>query len=196
MKPATPKVEPPPSTRLLKAVFEGSHVPISRTSPFKTVSTARHKHDITPLHDTTPLTVSVEGDDGRVIVIFNRNTIIPARASLILPNRAKESIVGIKVVQGEYSVASKNHLLVEFVINDLLPASGGDPQVAVTFDIDVTGILHVSAKGLATGNEHKVFIKRIGQGLSTNDIQQHLSEAEVLTLLGTRAAAEKLRLLK
>lgn len=131
-----------------------------------------------PRRDTTSLTFGIEGDDGRVIVIFKRGTIIPARTSLILPNRGKESNVGIKVVQGEYSVAAKNNLVVELVINDVLPSSGGEPQVEVTFDIDANGILHFSAKGVATGNPHKVNIKSAGAGLSKNDVELHLNKVE------------------
>ncbi len=96
----------------------------------------------------------------------------------MLPNRGNESNVGIKVVQGENSVAAKNNLVGEFVINDVLPASSGDPQVEVTFDVDANGILHVSAQGVATGNSHGVYIKSKGEGLSKNDIQRLLNEAE------------------
>ena len=138
----------------------------------QTLATVREKYD------TTPLTMSMEGDDGQAIVIFKRGTIIPARSSVILPNRRRESNVVIKVVQGENPTAAKNKLVGEFVINNVLSMTGDETQVEVMFDIDLNGILHVSAKSLATGNPHDVQIASKGEGLSKNDIQRILNEAK------------------
>ena len=137
----------------------------------QTLATVREKYD------TTPLTMSMEGDDGQAIVIFKRDTIIPARSSVILPNRRGESNIVIKVVQGENPTAAKNNLVGEFVINNV-PMTGDETQVEVTFDIDLNGIFHVSAKSLATGSPHDVQIAAQGKGLSKNDVQRILNEAK------------------
>ena len=133
--------------------------------------------------DVTPLTLSVESGDGKVIAVIERNTIIPARASLVLPDSgSKETTIAFNVLFGEHPVAAKNHRLCECIIEGVELSADGKPQMEVVFDIDANGVLHVSAKHIRTGKQQSIRTNTF-RGLSKNEIEQLRSEAQ----------AEKLR---
>ena len=130
--------------------------------------------------DATPLTLSIAGDDGSAIPVFKRNTIIPARTTKILSgNRGTTTALKIILVQGEKPIAAENVFVGEYMIENVVPAADGKPQVEAIFDIDINGILHVSAKDIHTGKQQTVRIKNQGAGLSKNEIERLLNSAEV-----------------
>jgi molecular chaperone DnaK len=130
------------------------------------------------LLDVTPLTLSIE-TLGRVATpLIERNTTIPTKKGQIFSTAADgQTQVEIHVLQGERPMAVDNKTLGKFVLDGIPPAARGVPQIEVTFDIDADGILHVSAKDMATGNEQKITITASG-GLSEEEIEQMVQEAE------------------
>ncbi|MEM2109330.1 MAG: molecular chaperone DnaK [Candidatus Odinarchaeota archaeon] len=111
------------------------------------------------LLDVTPLSLGVETVGGLMTRIIERNTTIPTRKSQIFSTASDfQTAVTIHVLQGERPMASDNISLGMFNLVGIPPAPRGVPQIEVTFDIDANGILHVSAKDLATGNEQKITI--------------------------------------
>jgi molecular chaperone DnaK len=111
------------------------------------------------LLDVTPLSLGVETKGDIMTPIIERNTTIPVERSQIFSTAANmQTVVTIHVLQGERSRASQNISLGQFNLTGIPPAPMGVPQIEVTFDIDVNGILHVKAKDLGTGNEQKITI--------------------------------------
>ncbi|HUV93988.1 MAG TPA: molecular chaperone DnaK [Anaerolineae bacterium] len=111
------------------------------------------------LLDVTPLTLSIETQDGTATPLIQRNTTIPTRKSDIFTTSADmQTQIRIAVFQGERSMASDNLWLGTFVLDGIPPAPRGVAQIQVTFDIDADGILYVSAKDKATGREKRVTI--------------------------------------
>jgi len=130
------------------------------------------------LLDVTPLTLSVETLGGIATPIIERNTTIPVRKSQIFSTATdNQTQVEIHVVQGERPMAADNKTLGRFILDGIPPAPRGVPQIEVTFDIDADGILHVSAKDLATGREQKITITA-SSGLTEEEIQRMVKEAE------------------
>eukprot|EP00475_Leptophrys_vorax_P019034 TRINITY_DN25_c0_g3_i1.p1 TRINITY_DN25_c0_g3~~TRINITY_DN25_c0_g3_i1.p1 ORF type:complete len:655 (+),score=237.11 TRINITY_DN25_c0_g3_i1:67-2031(+) len=130
------------------------------------------------LLDVTPLSLGIETLGGVTTVLIPRNTTIPANKSQVFSTAAdNQREVTIKVLQGEREFASDNKLLGEFGLAGIPPAPRGIPQIQVTFDIDVNGIVHVSAKDKGTGKEQQITIQSSG-GLSDSEIQRMLREAE------------------
>ncbi|EKP94958.1 molecular chaperone DnaK [Thermaerobacter subterraneus] len=130
------------------------------------------------LVDVTPLTLGVEVLGGVVEPMIPRNTAIPTSKSKIFSTAADgQTQVEIHVVQGERPLARDNKTLGRFILDGIPPAPRGVPQIEVTFDIDVNGIVHVRAKDLGTGREQKITIKSQG-GLSEEEIQRMIKEAE------------------
>ncbi|PZN10412.1 MAG: molecular chaperone DnaK, partial [Bacillota bacterium] len=130
------------------------------------------------LVDVTPLTLGVEVLGGMVEPMIPRNTAIPTSASKVFTTAADgQTQVEIHVVQGERPLAKDNKSLGRFILDGIPPAPRGVPQIEVTFDIDVNGIVHVSAKDRGTGREQKITIKSQG-GLSEEEIQRMIREAE------------------
>ena len=128
--------------------------------------------------DVTPLTLSVEGGDGKVIAVMERNTLIPARASLILSNtNGKETSIEFNVRLGEHPVAAKNPCVCECIIEGVVLSADGKPQIEVVFDIDANGVLHISAKDIRTGKQQSIRTNSFG-GLSKNEVDQLRSEAQ------------------
>ncbi len=131
------------------------------------------------LLDVTPLSLGIETLGGVMTVLIPRNTTIPCRKSEIFTTAAdNQTTVEIHVLQGERPLAKDNRTLARFHLDGIPPAPRGVPKIEVTFDIDANGILHVSAKDLATGREQKVTITA-SSGLTEEEIQRMIKEAEM-----------------
>ena len=130
------------------------------------------------LLDVTPLSVGIETEGGIMTVLVERNTTIPTTKTETFSAAAdNQPSVTVRVFQGERKMAGDNRLLDEFNLDGLPPAPRGVPQVEVKFDIDVNGILNVSAKDKATGKEHSVQIKQ-SSGLSPEEIDRMRKDAD------------------
>jgi molecular chaperone DnaK len=130
------------------------------------------------LLDVTPLTLSVETLGGVATPMIERNTTIPISKSQVYSTAAdNQTQVEIHIVQGERPMAADNASLGRFALSGIPPAPRGVPQIEVTFDIDANGILNVSARDKATGNEQKITITA-GSGLSDAEVEQMVKEAE------------------
>lgn len=131
------------------------------------------------LLDVTPLSLGIETLGGVFTVMIPRNTTVPTKKSQVFSTAADhQTQVGIKVFQGERSMALDNKLLGQFDLVGIPPAPRGMPQIDVTFDIDADGIMHVSAKDKATNKEQKITIQSSG-GLSESQIQDMVRQSEM-----------------
>ena len=131
------------------------------------------------LLDVTPLSLSIETLGGVATRLIERNTTIPTKKSQIFSTAAdNQTAVDIHVVQGEREMAADNVTLGRFQLSGIPPARRGVPQIEVTFDIDVNGIVNVSAKDLGTGKEQKITISSSNK-LSEDEINQKVKEAEM-----------------
>ena len=131
------------------------------------------------LLDVTPLSLGIETLGGVFTKIIERNTTIPAKKSQIFSTAEdNQTAVTIRVYQGERPMARDNKFLGNFDLIGIPPAPRGIPQIEVTFDIDANGILHVSAKDLATGKQQKIQIEA-KSGLTDADIEKMVKEAEL-----------------
>ena len=130
------------------------------------------------LLDVTPLTLGVETYGGVMTPMIARNTTIPTSKTETYTTAADgQTSVEVHVLQGERPMATENKSLGRFILDGILPAPRGVPQVEVTFDIDANGILNVSAKDKATGKEQKIVIQS-SSGLSDAEIQKMVRDAE------------------
>ncbi|BER92299.1 molecular chaperone DnaK [Atrimonas thermophila] len=131
------------------------------------------------LLDVTPLSLGIETLGGVFTKIIERNTTIPVSKSQIFTTAAdNQTTVEIHVLQGERPMAKDNYSLGRFQLTGIPPAPRGVPQIEVKFDIDADGILHVSAKDLATGKQQAITIKA-SSGLTKEDIDRMIKEAEM-----------------
>ncbi|HEY8909864.1 MAG TPA: molecular chaperone DnaK [Desulfosporosinus sp.] len=130
------------------------------------------------LLDVTPLSLGIETLGGVFTRIIERNSTIPTTKSQTFSTAAdNQTSTDIHVLQGEREMASSNKTLGRFQLTGIPPAPRGIPQIEVKFDIDANGIVHVSAKDVATGNEQKVTITS-STGLSKDDIEKMKQDAE------------------
>src|SRR5207245_3054136 len=130
------------------------------------------------LLDVTPLTLGVETYGGVMRPMIPRNTTIPTSKTETYTTAADgQTSVEVHVLQGERPMASENKSLGRFILDGILPAPRGIPQIEVTFDIDANGILNVSAKDKATGKEQKIVIQS-SSGLSDAEIKKMVKDAE------------------
>jgi len=130
------------------------------------------------LLDVTPLSLGIETLGGVSTALIERNTTIPTSASQIFSTAAdNQPSVEIHVLQGERSMANDNKSLARFILDGILPAPRGVPQIEVEFNIDANGILKVSAKDKGTGKEQNVTVQA-ASGLSDDEVQKMREEAE------------------
>ena len=130
------------------------------------------------LLDVTPLSLGIETYGGVFTKLIERNTTIPTKKSQVFSTAADgQTSVEIHVLQGEREMAANNKTLGRFQLTGIPAAPRGVPQIEVTFDIDANGIVHVSAKDMATGNEQNVAITA-SSNLSDEDIEKAVKDAE------------------
>ena len=130
------------------------------------------------LLDVTPLTLGIETLGGVLTPLIERNTTIPTSKSQVFSTAADhQPSVEIHVLQGERTMAPENKTIGRFILDGILPAPRGLPQIDVAFDIDANGILNVSAKDKGTGREQKITIQA-SSGLSQDEIDNMVRDAE------------------
>ena len=130
------------------------------------------------LLDVTPLSLGLETEGHIFTRLIDRNTTIPCEKSQVFSTAADgQTSVEINVLQGERQMAYDNKSLGRFQLTNIAPAPRGVPQIEVTFSIDRNGIVHVSAKDKATGNEQDITITA-STNLSEDEINQRVKEAE------------------
>ena len=131
------------------------------------------------LLDVTPLTLGIETLGGVMTPLIERNTTIPTSKGEIFSTAAdNQNGVEVHVLQGERPMAGENKTIGRFMLDGILPAPRGIPQIEVTFDLDANGILNVSAKDKGTGKEQKITITA-SSGLSKDDVDRMVKEAEL-----------------
>jgi molecular chaperone DnaK len=131
------------------------------------------------LLDVTPLTLGIETLGGVATPLIPRNTTIPTAKSQIFSTAAdSQPGVEIHVLQGERPMAVDNRTLGRFMLDGILPAPRGVPQIEVTFDLDANGILNVRAQDKGTGKEQKITITA-SSGLSKDEVNKMQKEAEL-----------------
>ena len=131
------------------------------------------------LLDVNPLTMGIETVGGVMTKIIPRNTVIPTKKSQVFSTAAdRQSIVTIQVLEGERPMAKDNHVLGKFDLTGIPPAPRGVPQIEVTFEIDVNGILKVTAEDKGTGNKNNIVINSNTNRLSPDEIERMIKDSE------------------
>ncbi|HBU47340.1 MAG TPA: molecular chaperone DnaK [Myxococcales bacterium] len=131
------------------------------------------------LLDVTPLSLGVETQGGLMTRLIDRNTTVPTRKAMVFSTAVdNQPLVNVHVVQGEREMALDNKTLGRFELVGIPPAPRGVPQIEVTFDIDASGIVNVSARDLGTGRKQSIRITA-SSGLNEDQIETMINEAEV-----------------
>jgi molecular chaperone DnaK len=174
----------PKCTDICKEIFQGKE-PHKGVNPDEVVAVGAaiqaailtgEVQDIVLL-DVTPLSLGLETMGGVMTTLIGRNTTIPTRkVELFSTASDSQPAVDIHVLQGERKMSKDNRTLGRFQLTGIPPAPRGVPQIEVAFDIDVNGIINVSAKDKATLKEHKIEIKS-SSGLEKADIERMIKEA-------------------
>ena len=142
------------------------------------------------LLDVTPLTLGIETLGGVMTPLIPRNTTIPTSKSQVFSTAAdNQPSVEIHVLQGERPMSGDNKTLGRFILDGILPAPRGVPQVEVTFDLDANGILNVRAQDKGTGKEQKITITA-SSGLNKDEVEKMRREAETHAADDTRKKEE------
>ncbi|MFL5303504.1 MAG: molecular chaperone DnaK, partial [Anaeromyxobacteraceae bacterium] len=130
------------------------------------------------LLDVTPLSLGVETAGGVFTKIIDKNTTVPCKKSQVFSTAVdNQPLVSVHVLQGERDMSADNKTLGRFELVGIPPAPRGVPQIEVTFDIDVNGLVHVSAKDLGTGKTQQIRITA-SSGLHEAEIQRMIKDAE------------------
>ncbi len=131
------------------------------------------------LLDVTPLSLGIATFGGHFAKLIERNTTVPVKKGhLFTTTRDNQDSVKIRVLQGESELAMENDLLGEFVLAGIRPAPKGEPEIDVTFSIDANGIVSVSAKDLATGQEQSITVSAT-TALPQEEINRIIAEHEL-----------------
>lgn len=131
------------------------------------------------LLDVCPLTLGIETVGSVMTKLIPRNTVIPTKKSQIFSTAAdNQPTVTIQVFEGERPMTKDNHFLGKFDLTGIPAAPRGVPQIEVTFEIDVNGILRVSAEDKGTGNKNKIIINKDQNRLSPENIEKMINDAE------------------
>ncbi|XP_018426498.1 PREDICTED: 78 kDa glucose-regulated protein isoform X2 [Nanorana parkeri] len=131
------------------------------------------------LLDVCPLTLGIETVGGVMTKLIPRNTVVPTKKSQIFSTASdNQPTVTIKVYEGERPLTKDNHLLGTFDLTGIPPAPRGVPQIEVTFEIDVNGILRVTAEDKGTGNKNKITITNDQNRLTPEEIERMVTDAE------------------
>jgi len=142
------------------------------------------------LLDVCPLTLGIETVGGVMTKLIARNSVVPTKKSQIFSTAAdNQQTVTIQVYEGERPMTKDNHILGKFDLTGIPPAARGVPQIEVTFEIDVNGILRVSAEDKGTGNKEKIEIQNDSNRLSPEDVERMIKDAEMFAEEDAKVAA-------
>jgi len=142
------------------------------------------------LLDVCPLTLGIETVGGVMTKLISRNSVVPTKKSQIFSTAAdNQQTVTIQVYEGERPMTKDNHILGKFDLTGIPPAARGVPQIEVTFEIDVNGILRVSAEDKGTGNKEKIEIQNDSNRLSPEDVERMIKDAEMFAEEDAKVAA-------
>ncbi|XP_067662468.1 endoplasmic reticulum chaperone BiP-like [Haliotis asinina] len=129
--------------------------------------------------DVNSLSLGIETIGGVMSKIISRNTAIPTKKTQqFTTTEDDQDVMEILVFEGERAMTKDNHILGKFELKGIPPAARGDPQIDVTFEIDVNGILTVTAEDIGTGNKNNIVIQNDENRLSPEDMEQMIRDAE------------------